>query len=354
MLQVVKKGKAIRKVIARCKTEDWLISKLRVSPRHLQAPRINNLIENALKNYGLEKIYTFRSFFEMENENYRLRQQVGRYHINQALLNQIIAFKKDVDFEDIDESFIYKFAAYLRNDLKNCANTIKAKMTVLSTLFRKAIKAKLVKENPLIDINFKREQSIKAKLNVNELRLLMEADLPPKLAEVRDMFMACVYLRGLRIGDLLRLTADNVKEARITYVESKTGKQHSSAIIPELQIIIDRWRGKSRDGYIFSLLKVKESADPFAKHKAANRAVAIITSRLKRIAKQVGIDKNLTSHIARHSFAVLANQTIQNTTITKDLIGHATLAIHEAYITEVKDDIIMDGYANQVFNLLKH
>lgn len=353
MLQAVKKGKAIRKVVSRCKAEDWLTTKSRVSPRHMQAPRINNEIELALKNYGISRIYSFKTFFEMENENYKLREQVGRYQINKGVLEQILAFRSNLEFEDIDENFIYKLAAHYRNELPNGTNTIKKKMMVLNTLLKKAMKAKLIKENPLADIHFKREKTIKAKLNVQELQALMQADLKTDLAEVRDMFMACVYLRGVRIGDLLRLKASNIKNNRIDYIEAKTGNSQSSAIVPELQAIIDRWSGKNRFGYVFSLLKVPGSADVFEIHAAINRAISVISGRLKRIALICGIDKNISSHTARHSFAVLANQAIQNTTITKNLVGHATLAIHEAYITDVADNLVMDGYANKVFDKIR-
>lgn len=353
ILQVVKNGKAVRKVISRCKKEDWLSSKLRVSPRHIQAPRINNEIELALKNYGVSKLYNFRAFFEMENENYKLREQVGRYLINKTVMEQLFTFRKNINFDDVDENLIYNFAAHLRNNLNNGTNTIKEKMTVLNTLFRKALKSKLIKENPFTDIHFKREKTIKEKLNVRELQILVNADLKPDLAEVRDMFMACIYLRGVRIGDLLRLKASNINNNRIDYIEAKTGQRQSSAIVPELQVIIERWSGKNRNGYIFSLLKVRPATDAFEVHASINRAISVISGKLKRIGALCGIEKKISSHTARHSFAVLANQTIQNTTITKNLVGHATLAIHEAYITEVSDNLVMDGYAQQVFDRLR-
>ncbi|RZJ77169.1 MAG: hypothetical protein EOO20_29135, partial [Chryseobacterium sp.] len=157
--------------------------------------------------------------------------------------------------------------------------------------------------------------------------------------------------RGARIGDVLTLEARNIKGDRLVFTEKKTGKLHNVAISTELQEILDRWMGKSKSKFIFSFMD--DDPDYFKFMYNIKRANAKIYGLLKRACKGMDIEKSISAHIARHSFSKLANLTFTNTSITKDLVGHSTLAAHEQYINEISDDELMDGYAQQVFDKLK-
>lgn len=354
MLQVVKNGKAIRKVIARCKPADWLPSKSRVSPRNLEAPRINNDIENALRNYGLSKEHSLQSLWQEQIDNFKINKQVSRYEINKSVLNQLLIYAPNVDFPNVTDSFIYKFVAFLSSPpYSNNKNTIKEKMNVFRSIMRLARKKKMIHDNPFEDLVFSKVKAEKVKLSIDEIRLIIDADLPPQQGLIRDVFLSCIYLRGARVGDVVVLLSKNTKDGRAKYKEMKTGREINIGIGPELQEILNRWAGKSKLGYAFPIMQVPFKSDAFVFKGEIKKAIANINRIMKLIVKNIGIDKNVSSHTARHSFSKLANSVIQNTSITKDLIGHATLAVHEGYISDISDDVIMDGYAKQVLDQLK-
>ena len=65
---------------------------------------------------------------------------------------------------------------------------------------------------------------MKSKLTLDELKMIMGIDLDGKMQEVRDLFIASIFMRGIRIGDALSLKPENIKADRVTYLENKTGK----------------------------------------------------------------------------------------------------------------------------------
>lgn len=349
MLQVVINGKAKRKVIGKCFAKHWIESKCRVSLKDIEAPRINNEIEKALRNYGLKDNYTLRGLFQAQIDNFKIKQQVSRYNINSLVMRELFAFAKNVDFEDVTEAFIYKFAAHLNNS----PGTIKEKMNVISAIFKQAKKLKVINENPFEYISFKKGSAVKSKLTIEEIRLIINAPLTGKLQEARDIFVACIYLRGIRIGDILALKGKNIIDGRLHYKEIKTGKTHNMHISPQVLEIFNRWSGNNKFGYIFSFLQAEEGRDKFIFKAAIRNAIAKISRYIKKMAKDLGITKNISTHTARHSFSRIANAVIKDTSITKDLIGHSTLAVHEKYISDISDDIEMDIYADRVLDQLK-
>jgi integrase/recombinase XerD len=356
IFQVIKNGKPIRKVLGRCLPVNWLSSKNRVSSKDINSYRINEAIENALKSYGVTKKYTFQQLFQQQVDDLFNNQQVSRYNINKSVLSQITTFRPDVDFEDITESFIIKFCAWLRESpRKNNPNTIREKMQVIGKILKIAKKAKVIPENILEDMAFPKEKAIKTKLSLEEMKTWINSDFDGNLEEVRDFITAMIYLRGIRIGDALTLSTKNIIDGRIIYREHKTGKVHDIGITPELQLIINKWKGKNKHGYIFTFMELPQKSlkDKFLLAKFISKARSQVTRYLKIMAKLLNISKNVTPHTIRHSFSKLANSVIKNTTITKDLVGHSTLSVHEGYISDISDDDELDGHAKSVLDKLK-
>lgn len=354
MLQVIKNGKAIRTVIARCKESEWLTSKSRVSSKNLMAPKINNDIEIALRNFGNVRGKTFLEFFDDHIKMLKQLDQAALHEQYLTLRNQLHNFKQDVNFDDIDEHFILSFINHLRIN-KRSKNTIRIKMQVLGKILKMARRAKLTNVNPLADMTFSKDKKLKNKLDLHEINLLKDAELNGMKDLARDIFITSFYLRGTRAGDILCLTESNILNDRLIFIEMKTGKQNNYKILSELQRIMDKWRGKSRHGYIFDVMDLPQEfrKNKFALKKAVNGANARIRYHLILLAKELGINKDMSMHIARHSFSRIANNTIKDLTVTKNLIGHSSLAVHEGYISEVSDDFEMDDYAQKVYDKLK-
>lgn len=108
------------------------------------------------------------------------------------------------------------------------------------------------------------------------------------------MWLFSLYAGGMRFTDLCRLTPENVRDGRVVYSASKTGKPKNVPLRAEARAIVKRYAGQAT---VFGV-------DPAPASIVAANVVA--NRYLKVAAKACGITKRLTTHNARHSFAAWA------------------------------------------------
>jgi integrase len=75
---------------------------------------------------------------------------------------------------------------------------------------------------------------------------------------------------------------------------------------------------------------------------------ALLNKYLKIIAKKAGIDKQISTHTARHSFADIARQKTDNIYNLSKTLGHSSIKITEAYLASF-DQKAVDDTLDEVF-----
>ena len=70
---------------------------------------------------------------------------------------------------------------------------------------------------------------------------------------------------------------------------------------------------------------------------------------LKEVAALAGINKSVSSHIARHTFAMLAIDRVKDANITMDMLGHSSLKVHEAYVRSISKADELDNAVASIF-----
>lgn len=107
------------------------------------------------------------------------------------------------------------------------------------------------------------------------------------------------YTRGMSFVDLAHLKKKDIQGGVLTYVRRKTGKVLHIELLPEMIMIIRRYASEVKDSpYLFPLL-TKDGA-------GYESALRLQNKRLKRVAKILGLNVKLTTHVARHSWATIA------------------------------------------------
>ena len=76
---------------------------------------------------------------------------------------------------------------------------------------------------------------------------------------------------------------------------------------------------------------------------------ANINMKLKRIAKRAGINKNVRTHIARHSFANILDSRNVDIAVIQALLGHSSRAMTEKYLKRVRQSAVLDQAVRDVF-----
>ena len=177
----------------------------------------------------------------------------------------------------------------------------------------------------------------KERLSLEEITKLENLELEKGTREydARNMFLFSFYCAGVRIGDLIQLTWSNIQDGRLTYEMGKTEKNRSIKLLPKALDILRQYQHKkshSQD-FIFPFLRNDINRNNIAYFKKQLEAkAALINKCLKKIAVKAEIEKNLSSHIARHSFADIARKKKTSLLDIQKLLGHSSSKTTEIYL----------------------
>lgn len=372
MLQYIINGKAKRKVVYKCFEDDWDAKKSRIKSKVSGASYANNFISEqyaaaekdlfevqtgSAKQDSLfqkKEVFTLEQAFARELQRLKAEQKAGTY-------NKVVGFRRQLsdytnievlNLQDMDLQWFEKLAQYFKK-LGNIGATAQKKIKTLRAIVARYSEAPMSDE--LKSFKVPEKQAVKQKLSPDELASLENLDLPEgdRITAVRDLFLLQVYLRGIRVGDLLQARSEDFKEGVFNYTDDKTGKQFSIKLISKAQVIVDRYAGRYERLFPIMRWEPNKKLSSFdnkrSRMKEKETCTAVVNKYLKMLAVMAGINKPLSSHIARHTFARMAIDKINNPMITMELIGHSSLAIHQRYLNDIRKDDVLDQAADDIF-----
>lgn len=161
----------------------------------------------------------------------------------------------------------------------------------------------------------------------------------------KDVFLFSYYVAGINFVDIGSLRWRNLVRGsdgqyRIEYERQKTGGKFSVLILPPAMAILDRYRSDTHsqpDDYIFPVLDRHKHTTPKARANALKKGLKKVNACLKQIAERAGIEADLTTYVARHSFGTnLRHEGVSDAKISQ-LYGHAT---------ERQTTVYLDGFGN--------
>lgn len=272
---------------------------------------------------------------------------------------------RDLSFGEITPSLVedfYNFLMNLRNernpDQVLHPNTVQTNLNIFRTLIKKAIEIdKLMKmdRNPFLAFKYKGVKTEKEKLNSEEINLIIGLSLEENtpIWHCRNYFLFSYYCAGIRAGDFIQLRWCNIStDNRISYQMGKNHKTRDIKLPKQALDILELYRkNDSRPtDYIFPLLDnnaiyakaVTQSEIDVLPSEIKNllfnqisSKTAIINKYLKKIAVCAGINKNISFHIARHSFAKVAKEKGISTDVIQNILGHSKEETTKRYMGEI-------------------
>ena len=316
---------------------------------------------------------------ERTNENFS-EGGIRIWRIYNGFCNKLEAFlkenkKTDLPFAELSPALLSKFKSYLHT-LHNVRepekmlhpNTIALNLRIFKTIVNKAVKEGLIKpeKNPFLSFENKTIKTTKEKLTDEELERIKNLELAEgsRIWDARNIFLFSFYCAGIRIGDLLQLRWMNTTpEGRLIYYMGKNHKKRDLLLIqPAKEILQLYWKeGAKPTDYIFPLLdndqpfagaimpEDKETLSPAMKQKLIEQVsskTSIVNNNLKKIKELAGLNKKLTSHIARHTFAYKAKQAGIPDGRIKGILAHSSLKVTEGYMGEFsteEDDRVLSS-----------
>jgi len=291
--------------------------------------------------------------------------------------NKLRAFDKNVVFADIDSAYLKRFETYLSKlpneripEQRLSVNAIHAEMKTFRAILNRARNIdRLIQVNPFESYKLKLEKTSKDKLSRDELKAILELDLPEgsMLWHTRNAFMLSFYCAGIRAGDLLQLRWCNVSaEGRITYQMDKNGKERDLVMVKQAQEILMHYRQVEHQptDYIFPLLPNDAPWAKYVTHEQKqvmpvkileqllnkiSSVNTILNKNLKKLAEMAKIEKHVTFHVSRHSFATMALKESVDTMTIKSALAHSSLKTTETYLQDF-DMTEIDSTLQRVFD----
>ena len=145
--------------------------------------------------------------------------------------------------------------------------------------------------------------------------------------------------------DIARLRFNNIDGNSITFIRSKTERStryYQKPVVAHLtdkaQEIIEKWGNKPKDpeNYIFPILL--EGLSPREELMKVRQFTKTMNKYLKRIASKLGIEKNLTTYSARHSFSTVLKRSGASIEFISESLGHKDIRTTESYLDSFEDD----------------
>ena len=247
---------------------------------------------------------------------------------------------EDVFLAQLSFSFLTNFEQFLRRTKLEKANNQMGHNTVmkhiqrLRTIINLGVKLEWLEKDPFISFKFTYKKSERSFLPERELSMLQQADLPSdRLIMVRDLFIFSCYT-GLSYIDVMNLTHDHITRGidGNKWIFTYRAKTEISVKVPLLQqaeMIIEKYKEDPRAinrGHVFP--------------KISNQKM---NAYLKEIASLLEIDRKLTFHVARHTFAttVTLSNGVPMETVSK-LLGHTKITTTQIYAKVVERKVSKD------------
>ena len=243
----------------------------------------------------------------------------GTHH--KVLLNQLKKYKSELTFAEIDLKFIFGFRNWLRgSENENSVNTIQKMFAYFSAYMNIAVREEIITVNPLELVQMKRIEVTIVYLTEAELKKLTGFYDKGHFQEnyhntLRHFLFMC--LTGVRISDFKRLKKENIQENTLKFIPYKTRAQKGKELhVPILQ------RAKK-------LIQDENSETQFLFNTITDQKM---NEYLKKIADLAGIQKKITNHSARHTFATYFLQKTNDVATLQRLLGHSQISETMKYV----------------------
>jgi integrase/recombinase XerD len=288
----------------------------------------------------------------------KLNGKIGTYNHVFATLLKLKSYvgANDLLFDDFDLSFLKKYERYLKDVLGNAPNTIHANLKIFRKIFNDAVREEIIElqQNPFTKFKLSWENTTKEYLTEEELAAIETLRLKEGLVIThhRNMYVFAAYAGGVRISDLLQLRWQNYDGTHIRIFTQKT-KQSISIKLPEKAVeIIETYANtqthKKNTDFIFPLLKNNvDYSSPEKLFRAISSNTAYANKNLKEIAKKAEIEKHISFHSSRHTWATRALKKGMRIEYVSKLMGHGSLKTTMIYTKIVNEEL---DKAMDVFN----
>lgn len=260
-----------------------------------------------------------------------------KYNTTQKHITEFLKWKynlSDISLEELNFEFIIDFEFYLKSEKSIDVNTNAKYIKNLKKIIKECVCKDWLQKDPFMAYKTKAKKTEREFLTDLELQSIQEKRFTiDRLNQVKDIFLFSCYT-GLAYIDVFNLTANNIAlgidgEKWIFTHRQKTETASRIPLLPQALAILDKYADHPQANNNGRLLPVPSNQKTNA--------------YLKEIAACCGIIKELTFHVARHTFATTVTLTngVSIESVSK-MLGHKKLQTTQHYAKILDKKVSMD------------
>ncbi len=290
------------------------------------------------------KQHSLLELFRYHND--QIKAQIGKDYSKGTLLRYETTLKHTREFikyhykrddftlNELKYEFITEFEFYLKSVKQVSHNTVMRYLKHFKKIILIALKNEWIDRDPFARFKVTMKDVNKGYLTKEELQSLYAREFEmERLEHVRDIFLFCCYT-GLSYADVRKLTPDHISkgldgEVWIFVDRTKTGSSSNVPLLPVAHEILEKYKDHPitrNTGYVLPVISNQK-----------------MNAYLKEIAALCGINKTITFHMSRHTFAttVTLSNGVSIETVSS-MLGHKNMKTTQVYAKVVQEKVSQD------------
>ena len=258
----------------------------------------------------------------------------------------LMKFGGNVCFREITVSYLNQYEQWLRNN-KASKTTISIYVRGIRTIFNEAIEEGIIKREKCYPFGRRKyripnSKNIKKALELSDISKIYYYECKSRIEgeqKGKDFWLFSYFGNGMNVKDIAFLKWKNIHDGYLIFERIKTERAMRSDpklitvfINEDMWSIIERWGNKDRsiNNYIFPILE--HGMTPLRQYDVVQLFLGLINEWMERIRKQLGIDKKITTYVARHTFSTVLKRSGASTEYIQEALGHADIKTTENYL----------------------
>ena len=347
-----------------CKKSQWNEATGTVKPSVYESVKINNkvgfmigevwqkIFAETFKKTDGETFTTVGEIFDTLIAGFKDSERYGNktvYSTAKNMVAQVLGQKLDFPIEKIDLEALNKIDAYMRSKcLKE--TTMHNRMRTIRAVWNYAIKRKYASREayPFAEFSLSRysTKTTKRAITKEEVKSVINYELPDGCSQwaklARDMFAFSYLCGGVPFYDLCTLNEKNLTSGSLRYKRKKTHLEVKVAVPARAMEIVNEWKPKSK-GYLFPILDARRHLTEQSQRNRIHKCYYKINGALNDIGRALGIESNLTTYVARHSFATVLKREGVPLEIISEALGHQDISTTKIYLDSFSNEQLLDA-----------
>ncbi len=269
----------------------------------------------------------------------------------QRTYRSIKAFKGNVLFSGITVGFLYQYETWMLNRGAS-KTTVGIVLRPLRSIFNEAIEDKIIKKDDCYPFGRRKYQipasrNLKKALTQDELKQIYYFKSEcEKLIIGKAYWLFCYLANGMNVKDMIYLKWKNIHGEYLVFERAKTEKTTrvdqkpiTIYLTEEIWDVINAHGNKSRSANDYLFPTMQSGLNALEQFDLLNYARRLINEAMAAIAKELGMEKRVTTIVTRHSFSTQLKRAGVSTEYIQEALGHTNKKTTENYLDSFEKEV---------------